>query len=132
MKSKATPRGLGWVFFAGLAIVVSGVLTRPRAMSIIRLIGFGIQVYFFYRIFTAVRKLTGSESDGAPRHVRKTRSEEGRWLDAPIAEVDKSTTGILLGNRWKRDPSLRVMVRRGGTDATPSPHGGLWDRELDG
>ncbi len=64
--------------------------------------------------------------------ARRKWSDQGRWLDAPIAEVDKSTCGLLLANRWRRDPSLRVIASQGGRDSTPGPHGGLWDRELDG
>jgi hypothetical protein len=66
--------------------------------------------------------------EGRPRR----ESEEGIWLDAPIAEVDKSTIGKLLASRMSREPGLHVVVR--GRDAAPEPFrlDTLYDAELDG
>jgi hypothetical protein len=60
------------------------------------------------------------------------RPEAGTWLDAPIAEVDKSTMGKLLASRMRREPGLHVVVR--GRDATSEPirSDALYDAELDG
>ncbi len=53
----------------------------------------------------------------------------GRWLEAPVAELDKSTVGKLLASRASRDPSLHVVVSN-----TPPPvcSDALYDPELDG
>jgi len=68
----------------------------------------------------------------APILTRRYRSRDttsGRWLEAPVAELDKSTLGKLLASRASRDPSLHVVVR-----STPPPvcTDALYDPELDG
>jgi hypothetical protein len=66
--------------------------------------------------------------ENRPRRI----AEEGNWLDAPIAEVDKSTIGKLLASRMRREPGLHVVVR--GRDSSPEPfrQDALYDAELDG
>jgi hypothetical protein len=63
------------------------------------------------------------------RRYRPRDTDAGRWLEAPVAELDKSTIGKLLASRASRDPSLHVVVRR-----TPPPvsSDALYDAELDG
>jgi len=60
---------------------------------------------------------------------RKRNRNAGRWLGAPVAELDKSTLGKLLTSRASRDPSRHVIVSR-----TPTPvcSDALYDPELDG
>jgi hypothetical protein len=73
-------------------------------------------------------------TDPAPQRwgrwpYRPMRTNAGRWLEAPVAELDKSTIGKLLASRASRDPSLHVVVR-----STPAPicSDALYDAELDG
>jgi hypothetical protein len=60
---------------------------------------------------------------------RPRDTDAGRWLEAPVAELDKSTIGKLLASRASRDPSLHVVVRN-----TPPPTctDALYDPEIDG
>jgi len=67
----------------------------------------------------------------APRSYRPRN--QGVWEDPPVAELDKSTFGLLLASRLRRVPGLRVAEPR--TVRNPAPPGSsdeLWDRELDG
>ncbi len=60
---------------------------------------------------------------------RKKYTEAGRWLEAPVAELDKSTIGKLLASRASRDPGLHVIVR---STPTPTCTDALYDPEIDG
>jgi hypothetical protein len=67
------------------------------------------------------------------RGYRPRPTDAGQWVEAPIAEVDKSTFGKLLASRMQREPRLNVVVR--GRDAGTPPVGSdspLYDAELDG
>ena len=64
--------------------------------------------------------------------LMKRNQSAGRWLHAPVAEVDKSTLGNLLANRMKRNPGLNVVVRGASTPMNPAALDQLYDYELDG
>jgi len=113
------------LYFTALGLAAVANMALPRYRPLAQPLFFGV---LHFGVGYAIARLGKSRRGAAPRG----RSDQGRWLDAPIAEVDKSTCGLLLGNRWRRDPSLRVIASRGGPDAGPGPHGGLWDRDLDG
>jgi hypothetical protein len=70
--------------------------------------------------------------EAARRLYRYRRPEAGNWLEAPIAEIDKSTTGKLLANRMAREPGLHVVVRGRGSAPEPVRSDALYDEELDG
>jgi hypothetical protein len=62
------------------------------------------------------------------RRIRRP-SDAGNWLEAPVAELDKSTFGELLARRLRRQPELHVVVRH----ETPKVcTDALYDPELDG
>ena len=63
------------------------------------------------------------------RRYRSRDTTSGRWLEAPVAELDKSTLGKLLTSRASRDPSLHVVVR---SAHPPVCTDALYDAELDG
>ena len=63
------------------------------------------------------------------RRYRPRKTDAGKWVDAPIAELDKSTCGKLLASRMRREPGLHVVVR---PEAPPPCTDALYDPELDG
>jgi hypothetical protein len=63
------------------------------------------------------------------RPYEPMRSDAGRWVDAPVAELDKSTIGKLLASRASRDPGLHVVVP---SNHPPACTDALYDPELDG
>jgi hypothetical protein len=80
--------------------------------------------------------LRNRERDAAgARNAWRTprRRDQGVWADPPVAELDKSTLGLLLADRLRRDPALHVVVARPeATPTHPASNHELWDRELDG
>lgn len=64
-------------------------------------------------------------------HYRPRATDAGRWVAAPIAEIDKSTVGKLLASRLQREPGLRAL-RYGTTEPNPASFDSLYDPELDG
>jgi len=88
-----------------------------------------------YQVVRLARGLWGGAADFSLAR-RPVLKPSGKWEGAPVAEIDKSTTGRLLAGRVRRDPSLLRNV-----SLTPSPpepgstpprRDGLWDRDLDG
>ncbi len=65
-------------------------------------------------------------------HYRPRPTDAGRWVNAPIAEVDKSTVGKLLASRMGREPGLHVVVRGRTPDLDPLRADALYDPEIDG
>ena len=109
------------------ALAFALVLTRPRFLIVLT-----------YPVAIALLARYGPRRVGLrawsryrPRNTgyRPRDTGAGRWLDAPVAELDKSTVGKLLASRASRDPGLHVVVR-----STPPPacSDALYDAELDG
>ncbi len=63
------------------------------------------------------------------RRYRPRPTARGRWLWAPVAELDKSTTGKLLAGRMRREPGLKVVIR---ASRPPPSTDALYDAQLDG
>jgi hypothetical protein len=121
-----------WLSMAGYLSLFIGNLyfTRKSMFSIRIMLLAGIAILLTALVFQAsiIRKF---KSDLLiPRQPYQPRpTDAGNWLEAPVAELDKSTCGKLLASRLRRQPGLHVVVRpetpRNCTDA-------LYDPELDG
>ena len=66
------------------------------------------------------------------RGYRPRPTDAGQWIDAPIAEIDKTTVGKLLASRMRRTPGLHVVVRGDSAESHPASSDALYDPELDG
>ncbi len=75
------------------------------------------------------RRAPGESPRRCFRSYRLKPTDAGRWVDAPVAELDKSTFGKLLASRAGRDPGLHVVVRRSPPEVRSDS---LYDDELDG
>jgi hypothetical protein len=78
--------------------------------------------------FLQIRKAGGWDAPSRWRYQPRP-TEAGHWLDAPVAELDKSTTGRLLASRLGRVPGLHVDTRPRPPRDDGNP---LYDAELDG
>jgi len=125
MTDKLRNRFWSALFYTALVVFPVAYLVRPGQTVPWRPLFFCL---FPIGLRFAFAGLNGSRPPQDP----SKRSVQGRWLDAPIAEVDKSTCGLLLANRWQKDPKRRIIASREKSDPTPTPHGELWDRDLDG
>jgi hypothetical protein len=96
--------------------------------------GVVLSVFVWFVVHANLLRNRGRDASGA-RNAWETprRRDQGVWADPPVAELDKSTLGLLLADRLRRDPALHVVVAR--PEASPTPLASnheLWDRELDG
>jgi len=113
------------LFFVGIVVILGSHRSVPRIM-----IPMGV---YLLSCLVVLARLTrwGTARSFEPRTLRyrPRPTDAGQWLDAPIAEIDKSTCGKLLASRLRRQPGLHVVVHSPGpkpcTDA-------LYDPELDG
>jgi hypothetical protein len=60
---------------------------------------------------------------------RPRMTDAGKWVEAPVAELDKSTFGKLLASRLRREPGLDVVKS---TERPEVCSDALYDPELDG
>lgn len=112
---------------AGLGVLVLlGIPLLPRVVIL------GL-IYLFGSLLVVCR----SRKSEQPRPVatqpawgyQPRPTDAGHWLDAPVAELDKSTIGKLLASRLRREPSLHVVIGPATPKAITDP---LYDPELDG
>ena len=120
VKPRKKPRHA--LYFSILGLTAVAALASPRLRP------FSLPLFFGVLHF-GIGYALARRGKSRPAAAKETPPDRGRWLDA---EADKSTPGTLPANRWRRDPSLRPIPRDGELDAAPGPHGGLWDRDLDG
>jgi hypothetical protein len=128
MKLKNIPY-FGGVWFVSLLVTICCLSRGPRLLLFL-----GVSIHIAAMVLGLPHELI-NRIDNPPFSIPSTRryrprnTGAGRWLEAPVAELDKSTIGKLLASRASRDPSLHVVVR-----STPDPvcSDALYDAELDG
>jgi hypothetical protein len=115
-----------WLSLAGLLLALGFVLSLSRFLFL---------AYFSILGMMIVTETIPIGLKGWQDLVRRRRpyrprdTGAGRWLEAPVAELDKSTVGKLLASRASRDPGLHVVVSR---NEPPVCSDALYDPELDG
>ena len=126
MKTETVPIGR-WFFYVGLMFALGVALSMSRGFYLVSLpIVFTI---VFWNGGKAMREGIWAIANLPPRRYRPRDTGAGRWLEAPVAELDKSTVGKLLASRASRDPSLHVVVS---SHRPPASTDALYDPELDG
>ncbi len=126
---------LAWAIFGVALILRQAVLGTDS--KVIQVVGSAVSAWILVFEVGRLASKTPPTAEDHPQGGRRRPKAGGNWLAAPVAEIDKSTTGQLLASRLRRDPNLNVEARSGTSpDADPraGPLGrdGLWDRELDG
>jgi hypothetical protein len=120
-----------WVLLAVLTVYLALVLCLPGLfLPLLKLLFLVILSFAFVALVVKWNQPFYVRLDTSWRRPYQPRDTgAGRWLEAPVAELDKSTIGKLLASRASRDPSLHVVVRN-----TPPPvcSDALYDAELDG
>jgi hypothetical protein len=130
-------RDLPRSYLKGLAaiVVVALLLVGDAKLGLLRPIRASVLFICVWIVFRAYQLRNLERDAGGARKVWETRRrrEQGVWADPPVAELDKSTLGLLLADRLRRDPALHVVVaRREARPTPPASNHDLWDRELDG
>jgi hypothetical protein len=121
---------LSLLSLAFLLIATWGAPSRPMSVFLL-FIGIHL-VFLILRCITPEGMKREAHAWSIGRHYRPRQTGAGRWLDAPIAEVDKSTVGKLLASRMRREPGLHVVVRGRTAEPHPASSDCLYDPELDG
>jgi hypothetical protein len=97
---------------------------------------FSVSVHFLFIVWvvSSIPQQNQVRSPARPRVRGYTPrpTNAGHWVEAPIAEVDKSTMGQLLASRMRREPGLHVVVRSPSSAPEPIRLDALYDAELDG
>ena len=115
---------------ACLTLATWGLSGRPWGLLILSI---GIQLAIFIAKCGNAKWMDNEAHAWSIGRVYRPRpTDAGRWVDAPIAEIDKSTVGKLLASRMRRDPGLQVVVRGRTAESHPASSDGLYDPELDG
>jgi hypothetical protein len=117
----------GLIGAGSLIAIGSAAFHRPTMRFGLAMLGWSLCVLAAHGIS---RRLVARGILPLPQRVRRRR--QGVWADPPVAELDKSTVGLLLASRLRREPGLRVVAPGQGRDWPAPPSDGLWDRELDG
>ncbi len=115
--------GMVLVIVPGVAAVLIWLCSTTRFVI-------GVIVFFLLYAWVLTRAKLAFHRNGRPYLLR--RPDAGKWLEAPIAEVDKSTMGKLLASRMRREPGLHVVVRGNAQPLEPIRQDSLYDAELDG
>ena len=108
----------------GLGLLFAAIVASPRT-------GFVVPFAFVYFYIIGLKFQGMRIGEAAPfrRYYQPRPTDAGNWLEAPVAELDKSTCGKLLASRLRRQPSLHVVVNH----ETPKVcTDALYDPELDG
>jgi hypothetical protein len=89
--------------------------------------------FFFWLVLLAWLNGAFEGTQRRRKPYRFRRPDAGKWLEAPVAEVDKSSTmGKLLASQMSREPGLRVVVRGREIPSEPVSLDPLYDPEVDG
>ena len=114
-------------WWAVLALVATSGVVFSQARPF-----FPFSMGFCVALILSIHRVAGSRSGpSGPRlwSYRFRNPDAGRWLEAPVAELDKSTVGKLLASRASRDPSVHAVV---GGSKSPDRSDTLYDPEIDG
>ena len=130
---KPSARFWAWYWPYNMAIVFAmlGILRYRSRPEWVVLLSIPLVIGIFH-ISIALSKLDFRSSNWRDRYShlyhRPRQTDAGRWVEAPVAELDKSTFGKLLASRVKREPRLRVVP----SNPPPASLDALYDAELDG
>lgn len=123
------------IFWSALGIwTISRVLVFRGDNGVMQIIGVALSAWIIMATSARSARQQPRGDEIPPRSRRHVLKPGGDWLGAPVAEIDKSTTGQLLAGRLRRNPEIQISHHPAPAEPVHQPprRDALWDRELDG